>query len=313
MINKDNYESFFLRYIEGRLSESEQKELEAFLLQNPETKELLELYDPMLTLEKDESLTFDKKETLYKHKKVFVMPKWVEYAAVAAVALLMVSIGMSKMEQLKQATTMDMYSNTVAMVDPIQSITTTRMKAIIEETAKKPKTTNFERKRKETPTASTSATSTNETIKLTVDEYLEAMEITEDFGESMYLANNTIPEGLGEESESIIYIEECSFDLAAYIESPADSIPTLENETFNIEYTTEYAVVEESGLYFNKLSEKIGSIFLTKKDEIENEITEYKYYIDQPSYLEEKINQHIVQPIKTRILNSFRFTETEEA
>ena len=61
MINKDNYESFFLRYIEGRLSESEQKELEAFLLQNPETKELLELYDPMLTLEKDESLTFDKK------------------------------------------------------------------------------------------------------------------------------------------------------------------------------------------------------------------------------------------------------------
>ena len=93
-INKDNYESYFLRHIEGRLEENETRELNAFLQQNSELKELLDFYDPSITIEKDDELVFDEKEKLIFAKPTKIVPMWTRYAAAAAVALLIVSVAM---------------------------------------------------------------------------------------------------------------------------------------------------------------------------------------------------------------------------
>ena len=99
-INIDNYELYFLRYIEGRLSEEERKEVETFLIQHPDLKEIMDMYDPSFTLVKDEELVFDDKDSLMRPtKSSFVMPLWVRYASVAAVALFVVSVGLVWMQR----------------------------------------------------------------------------------------------------------------------------------------------------------------------------------------------------------------------
>ena len=98
-INIDNYELYFLRYIEGRLSEEERREVETFLIQHPDLKEIMDMYDPSFTLVKDEELVFDEKDSLMHPKSSFVMPLWMRYASVAAVALFVVSAGLVWMQQ----------------------------------------------------------------------------------------------------------------------------------------------------------------------------------------------------------------------
>ena len=92
-INNDNYESYFLRYIEGRLSEEEQREVGTFLVQHPELQEMLDLYDPTYVLEKDAQLVYDDKESLKRRTKTVFMPQWTRYAVAASVALLLGTIG----------------------------------------------------------------------------------------------------------------------------------------------------------------------------------------------------------------------------
>lgn len=64
MITKDNYEIYFMDYLDGRLPESAQGEFRAFLLVNPDLAEFLEdMEDVRLT---PPSVTFDKKSSLKK-------------------------------------------------------------------------------------------------------------------------------------------------------------------------------------------------------------------------------------------------------
>ena len=92
-IDINNYESYFLRYIEERLSAEEREEVELFLIQHPELQEMMDLYDPDFTIAKDVDLVFVDKDLLPHAKPAKVLPMWVKYSSVAAVALLMLLIG----------------------------------------------------------------------------------------------------------------------------------------------------------------------------------------------------------------------------
>ena len=87
MINKDNYEAYFLDHLEGNLSEEGKKELELFLKENPKLGEELKAYDNSLFLIPDMEISFKEKESL-RHKKAFLFPLWVKYSSVAAVFIL---------------------------------------------------------------------------------------------------------------------------------------------------------------------------------------------------------------------------------
>ncbi|MFA6199853.1 MAG: hypothetical protein WC679_05550 [Bacteroidales bacterium] len=87
MINKDNYEAYFLDHIEGNLSEEGEKKLEVFLKENPKLEEELKAYDNSLFLIPDMEISFKEKESL-RHKKAFLFPLWVKYSSVAAVFIL---------------------------------------------------------------------------------------------------------------------------------------------------------------------------------------------------------------------------------
>lgn len=64
MITKDNYEIYFMDYLDGRLPESAQGEFKAFLLVNPDLAEFLE--DMECVRLTPPSVIFDKKESLKK-------------------------------------------------------------------------------------------------------------------------------------------------------------------------------------------------------------------------------------------------------
>lgn len=92
-INKYNYEAFFLDFIEGNLSPENRKELFEFLGKHPEYKSELNYFNPVY-LETEEAVYTGKA-----HLKKAV-PFWgiaenrrIRYAAAAAIALLIISIG----------------------------------------------------------------------------------------------------------------------------------------------------------------------------------------------------------------------------
>lgn len=64
-ITRENYEAFFLDYLEGNLTESQKEELVVFLVQNPDLKEEFQAFE-MIELRKDDSVTMPGKETLKK-------------------------------------------------------------------------------------------------------------------------------------------------------------------------------------------------------------------------------------------------------
>jgi len=65
-INRNNYESFFLDYHEGNLSEVEKKDVIAFVESNPDLKEEFESFK-MIFIEQSEGLKFPGKENLKKN------------------------------------------------------------------------------------------------------------------------------------------------------------------------------------------------------------------------------------------------------
>ncbi len=88
-INTDNYEAYLLDYMEGNLSHDEAKQLKAFveaqgLDWNGLTEKLPHLEAP--------ALVYDDKENL--KKKAIVTPLYVKIASVAAVARLLLTIGL---------------------------------------------------------------------------------------------------------------------------------------------------------------------------------------------------------------------------
>ncbi len=65
-INRNNYEAFFIDYLEGNLDEKLVDDFIEFLQQNPDLKEELSLFETVSIVQ--EEITFSKKELLYKEK-----------------------------------------------------------------------------------------------------------------------------------------------------------------------------------------------------------------------------------------------------
>ena len=65
-ITRQNYEAYFIDYLEGNLDEQLVDVFIDFLQQNPDLKEELELFSAVTAV--PESLTFNKKKTLYHEK-----------------------------------------------------------------------------------------------------------------------------------------------------------------------------------------------------------------------------------------------------
>ncbi|HCE59135.1 MAG TPA: hypothetical protein DER09_15205 [Prolixibacteraceae bacterium] len=65
-INRNNYESFFIDYLEGNLDEKLVDDFIEFLTQNPDLKEELAMFSPVAI--EPANLEFNKKELLYKEK-----------------------------------------------------------------------------------------------------------------------------------------------------------------------------------------------------------------------------------------------------
>lgn len=65
-ISRENYESFFLDYIEGTLDESVMDDFIDFLQQNPDLKQELTLFKPLTV--QSENLMFHKKEELFRNR-----------------------------------------------------------------------------------------------------------------------------------------------------------------------------------------------------------------------------------------------------
>jgi len=65
-INRNNYEAFFIDYLEGNLDEKLVDDFIEFLQQNPDLKEELSLFEAV-SIEQEE-ITFNKKENLFKVK-----------------------------------------------------------------------------------------------------------------------------------------------------------------------------------------------------------------------------------------------------
>lgn len=89
-ITTDNYEYYFYQYAEGRLTEAERIEVEAFLQQHPNLADELSLYDPGLKLEAA-TVAFPDKGSLLRHKPV-LMPIWRWAAAACVAGLLLVGV-----------------------------------------------------------------------------------------------------------------------------------------------------------------------------------------------------------------------------
>ncbi|HEY0608478.1 MAG TPA: hypothetical protein VGD35_02455 [Chitinophaga sp.] len=66
VITTENYETFFLSYIDGELNTAEQTALDAFLKKHPHLQQELETWQAT-RLPASEGLRFDNKEMLYRH------------------------------------------------------------------------------------------------------------------------------------------------------------------------------------------------------------------------------------------------------
>jgi hypothetical protein len=92
-INKNNFEAYFLDFVEGNLNEEEKKEVMDFVKKNPEFAPLLKSYDPKMKVVPEKDLVFEEKHTLY-HKTHIVFYKVITYSvSIAAIFLLLFFVG----------------------------------------------------------------------------------------------------------------------------------------------------------------------------------------------------------------------------
>ena len=97
MITKENIEAYLLDLLEGNLSPDEVKELEAFLKDNPQYKEMIDGYDSSLVLMADKNIKFEDKESLKRKNKVKDFYPYIKYSFVAVAACFILFIFVSKL------------------------------------------------------------------------------------------------------------------------------------------------------------------------------------------------------------------------
>jgi hypothetical protein len=81
-IGIDNYEEFFLLYIDNELNESGKEAVEKFVLQHPQLQDEFTLLKQ--TVLPQEKITFSNKKSLYRKEDRRVIPYWARIAAAAA-------------------------------------------------------------------------------------------------------------------------------------------------------------------------------------------------------------------------------------
>lgn len=98
-ITKDNIEVILFDYAEGNLSPKEQKEVEDFLENNPQYKQMLSSYKDCKGLDKPLDVKFEEKDELFtlatgkKAKTIVFVPRYMKYAcSIAAMILLFFAI-----------------------------------------------------------------------------------------------------------------------------------------------------------------------------------------------------------------------------
>ena len=96
---KDNIEVILFDYAEGNLSPEEQKEVEDFLENNPQYKQMLSSYKDCKGLDKPLDVKFEEKDELFtlatgkKAKSIVFIPRYMKYAcSIAAMILLFFAI-----------------------------------------------------------------------------------------------------------------------------------------------------------------------------------------------------------------------------
>lgn len=96
---KDNIEVILFDYAEGNLSPEERKEVEAFLENNPQYKQMLSSYKDCKGLDKPLDVKFTEKDELFtlatgkKAKSIVFVPRYMKYAcSIAAMILLFFAI-----------------------------------------------------------------------------------------------------------------------------------------------------------------------------------------------------------------------------
>jgi len=287
-INTDNYELYFLRYIEGRLSDEERREVETFLIKHPDLKEIMDMYDPFFTLAKDEELVFDDKDSLMRPtKSSFVMPLWVRYASVAAVALFVVSVGLVWMQR-QQPTQNVLLADNAVDIDVIEekyvpmisdsTIDSEKLEEVISTT----RNVMHKDNQRETMLLAQAEPEPveDEQSSIEVEDELLNVDTTtyiyENLSEEIYYAMNTeenIPDIEEETDDNDVYLEDYSNTLIAYNVGRATENTMDDVDTIYCEYTD--LDIDEPMPLIEQFREMFTTLFKDKKEKVESELIEY--------------------------------------
>jgi hypothetical protein len=91
-INRNNYEEYFINYMENELTAAERKAVEAFVEANPDLKNELELFESAKLIA-DEKIIFTNKNELFKKEETKIIAwKW-NFNAWAIAAMLVLAVG----------------------------------------------------------------------------------------------------------------------------------------------------------------------------------------------------------------------------
>lgn len=314
-INTDNYELYFLRYIEGRLSDEERREVETFLIKHPDLKEIMDMYDPFFTLAKDEELVFDDKDSLMRPtKSSFVMPLWVRYASVAAVALFVVSVGLVWMQRQQPIQNVLLADNAVD-IDVIEEkyvpmisdsiIEDEKVRELISTT----KNVMHKDNQRETMLLAQAEPEPveDEQSSIEVEDELLNVDTTtyiyENLSEEIYYAMNTEENMLDIEEETDdndVYLEDYSNTLIAYNVGRATENTMDDVDTIYCEYTD--LDIDEPMPLIEQFREMFTTLFKDKKEKVESELIEYADYV-KLAYQEKK--EEISMYIASRVEKIF--------
>lgn len=306
-INIDNYELYFLRYIEGRLSEEERREVETFLIQHPDLKEIMDMYDPSFTLVKDEELVFDEKDSLMHPKSSFVMPLWMRYASVAAVALFVVSAGLVWMQQQQtihhdvvladNATDIDIIEEKYVPMISDSTIDSEKLEEVISTTK------NVMHKDTQRETMLLAQVEPMESEQPTVEIEEESINVdTTVYMYDNYYAMNTEENILDMEEETDdndVYLEEYSNRLIAYNVGRAaeNTMDDSDTDTIYCEYTE--LDIDEPMPLIEQFKEMFTTLFRDKKEKVESDLIEYADYVKLAYYeKKEEISMYIASRVE---------------
>ncbi|MBO7199993.1 MAG: hypothetical protein J6V54_01210 [Bacteroidales bacterium] len=299
-INIDNYELYFLRYIEGRLSDEERREVETFLIKHPDLKEIMDMYDPFFTLAKDEELVFDDKDSLMRPtKSSFVMPLWVRYASVAAVALFVVSVGLVWMQRQQPTQNIVLADNAID-IDIIEEKYVPMISDSIidgeklEEVMSTTRNAMHKDVQSETMLLAQAESEPMENEQSSVEIAEEPINMDtatymhEDLDEETFYAMNTEEDILDIEDQNEdtdVYLEEYSNSLIAYNVGRATENTMDDFDTIYCEYT-DLDIAEPMPL-LEQFKEMFTTLFRDKKSKVESDLIEYADYV-KLAYQEKK-------------------------